>query len=138
LQQIVDFAVDNYDTAPEYLYPKTVEELLERDGKSEVFMIEDEYGIEAMCLVSRKYEHVAEIYRTVVRMDVRGHGLSKKLDEIVENTLRNAGVKKLQSFIYTNNFPSLFRRLKRGFLVEGLTRNQDGKGMNTYIMGKEL
>ena len=71
-------------------------------------------------------------------MDVRGMGVSKKMDEITESLLRNAGVKKVQTFIYVDNFPSIMRRLKRGFLVEGLLRNQDGKGMNTYIVGKEL
>lgn len=138
LQQIVDFVVENYDIAPEYLYPKTVEEFIQKDGNSEVFMIEDEYGIEAMCLVCFESPHVAEIYRTVVRLDVREQGLSKKLDEIVENALRNAGLKKVQTYVYANNLPSVFRRLKRGFLVEGLLRNQDGNGRNTYILGKEL
>lgn len=138
LQQIVNFVVENYDTAPEYLYLSTVDELIQKDGNSEVFMIEDEYGIEAMCLVNFESPHVAEVYRTVVRLDVRNRGLSKQLDETVENTLRNAGFKKVQTYIYAHNLPSVFRRLKRGFLIEGLLRNQDGNGRNTYILGKEL
>ena len=138
MQQIVDFVIDNYDNADNYLFPQNVDELVKKDGDSEVFMIEDEYGISSLCFVRVNYKHHATVYRTVVRMDVREQGLSKQLDEVVENTLRNSGVKKIESRIYVNNYPSIFRRLKRGFLVEGLMRNQDGKGKDTYLMGKEL
>lgn len=138
LQKIVDFAIDNYDDAPEHLYPKTVEELLERDGNSEVIVLEDDYGIEGMCMLRFLTPKLVESYRTIVRMDVRRRGVSKKLAEISENMLRNAGVKKIKCNVYTTNLPSLFRRLKGGFLVEGTLKNHERRGSHEYVLGKEL
>jgi predicted GNAT family acetyltransferase len=138
LQQIVDFIKENYDNAPHYLFPDTVEELLENEGSNLVFGINKGKDIVAICFATTDYPTVSTIYRTVVKKEERGNGWSKQLDEAVEKDLKDRGVKKVQSYIYTNNFPSIFRRLKRGFLVEGLTRNQDGNGKSTYIMGKEL
>lgn len=138
LQQIVDFVKDNYDNAPEYLYPKTVDELLSKEGENLIYTIFEGKELVALCFATTKYPHVSEIYRSIVKISERGRGISKKLDEFAEKELKKRGVKKIQSYIYVKNFPSLFRRLKRGFLVEGLVRNQDGNGMNTYVMGKEL
>ena len=47
LQEIVDFIKDNYE-APDYLIPESVEDLIEKHGRSEVFMLEDLHGIEAL------------------------------------------------------------------------------------------
>jgi GNAT superfamily N-acetyltransferase len=136
-QLIVDFIKDNYE-APDYLIPKSVEELVENHGTSEVFAIEDNHGIEAISFFKLITPKLAEKYRTVVRLDVRGHGLSKKLDEHIENLLRNEGVRKIKTNIDVDNFPSLFGRLKRGYLIEGLLRNHDEPGRHEYILGKEL
>lgn len=137
LQEIVDFIKDNYE-APSYLIPESVEDLIEKHGRSEVFMLEDNHGIEALSFFKLLTPKLAEKYKTVVRLDVRGHGLSKKLDEHIENLLRNEGITKIKTNIYTDNFPSLFGRLKRGYLVEGLLRNHDEPGKHEYILGKEL
>lgn len=137
LQEIVDFIKDNYE-APNYLIPQSVEELLIKDGRSEIFVIEDNYGIEAVSFFKLLTPKLAEKYRTVVRLDVRGHGLTKQIDEHVEGILRSEGVKKIKTHIYTDNFPSLFGRLKRGYLVEGLLKNHDEPGKHEYILGKEL
>jgi N-acetylglutamate synthase-like GNAT family acetyltransferase len=136
-QEIVDFIKDNYE-APEFLIPKSVEDLVEKHGLSEVFIIEDEHGIEALSFFKLLTPKLAEKYRTVVRLDVRGHGLSKKIDEHVENLLRNSGIKKIKTNIYVDNYPSLFGRLKKGYLIEGLLRNHDEPGRHEYILGKEL
>lgn len=138
LQEIVDFVVENYDNAPEHLYPKTVEELLLKDGESEVLITEDAHGIEGLCFFKFLTPSLVESYRTVVRLDVRGRHVSMKLSEIMEGMVRNMGAKKIKCHIYTDNIPSLFRRIKTGFLVEGLLRNHDEKGRHEYILGKEL
>lgn len=137
LQQIVDFVKDNYE-APEHLIFESVEELVERHGKSEVFIIEDLHGIEALSFFKIITPHLAEKHTTIVRLDVRGAGLSKQADSHIEEMLRNSGVRKIKTNIYTNNFPSLFGRLKRGYLIEGLLRDHDQQGMHEYILGKEL
>jgi len=98
----------------------------------------DNHGIEALSFFKFLTPKLVEKYRTVVRLDLRGHGLSKQLDSHIENMLRNEGVKKIKSHIYVDNFPSLFGRLKRGYLIEGLLRNHDEPGMHEYILGKEL
>jgi len=138
LQQIVDFVIDNYESAPNHLYPKTVEELLERDGKSEVVIVEDEHGIEGLCFLRFLTPKLVESYRTVVRLDVRRMGVSKKLAELSESLMRNSGVNKIKCHIYTDNLPSLFRRLKGNYIIEGLLRNHEEKGRHEYILGKEL
>ena len=137
LQEIVDFIKDNYE-APSYLIPESVEKLIQYHGNSEVFVIEDNYGIEAISFFKLLTPKLAEKYRTVVRLDVRGHGLSKKIDEHVEGLLRSEGVRKIKTNVYVDNFPSLFGRLKRGYLIEGLLRNHDEPGRHEYILGKEL
>lgn len=137
LQLIVDFIKDNYE-APSYLVPKDVQDLLINHGESEIFIIEDDYGIEGLTFFKLLTPKLAEKYRTVVRLDVRGSGLSKQMDEYVENFLRSIQVKKIKTNIYVDNFPSLFGRLKRGYLVEGLLRNHDEPGKHEYILGKEL
>ena len=138
LQQIVDFLIENYDTAPDYLIPKSVKQLLEEDGNSDIFIIEDEYGIEGVTFVKVIREKLAEVYRTVVRMDVRGRGISKQLNSVSENMLRGAGIRKIKCHIFVNNYPSLFRRLKMGYLIEGLLKNHDEPGRHEYILGKEI
>jgi len=137
LQEIVDFIKDNYE-APSYLIPESVEELVSKHGNSEIFAMYDNHGIEALSFFKFLTPKLVEKYRTVVRLDLRGHGLSKQLDSHIENMLRNEGVKKIKSHIYVDNFPSLFGRLKRGYLIEGLLRNHDEPGMHEYILGKEL
>jgi len=138
LQQIVDFAIDNYDDAPDHLYPKTVEELLEKDGRSEVIMVEDGYGIEGLCFLRFITPKLVESYRTVVRLDVRRMGVSKRLAELSETLMRNNGVEKIKCHVYTDNLPSIFRRLKGNYLIEGLLRNHEEKGRHEYVLGKEL
>lgn len=137
LQLIVDFLKDNYE-APDYLIPKSVEQLITNYGNSDVLIFEDEYGIEALSFFKVLTPKLAEKYRTVVRLDVRGHGISKKLDSNIEDLLRANGIKKIKTNIYVDNFPSLFGRLKRGYLVEGLLRNHGEPGKHEYILGKEL
>jgi len=137
LQEIVDFIKDNYE-APSYLIPESVEDLVSNHGNSEIFAMYDNHGIEALSFFKFLTPKLVEKYRTVVRLDLRGHGLSKQLDGHIENMLRNEGVKKIKSNIYVDNFPSLFGRLKRGYLIEGLLRNHDEPGRHEYILGKEL
>lgn len=137
LQEIVDFIKENYE-APKYLVPQSVEELLDFHGNSEIFIMEDAYGIEALSFFKILTPKLAEKYKTVVRLDVRGKGISKKIDENIEGLLVTSGIKKIQTSIYVDNFPSLFGRLKRGYLVEGLLRNHDEPGRHEYILGKEL
>jgi hypothetical protein len=137
LSEIVDFIKDNYE-APSYLIPQSVEELLDKHGKSEVLLIHDNYGIEALSFFHILTPSLAEKYRTVVRLDSRGRGLSKSMDEHIEGLLKTSGVKKIKTNIYVDNFPSLIGRLKRGYLVEGLLRNHDEPGRHEYILGKEL
>lgn len=137
LQLIVDFIKDNYE-APDFLIPNSVEELVAKHGDSDIVILEDEHGIEGLTFFRIIRAKLAEKYRTVVRLDVRGAGISKKLDETVEGLLQTAGIKKIKTHVYTNNFPSIFGRLKRGYLVEGLLRNHDEPGMHEYILGKEL
>ena len=137
LQEIVDFIKDNYE-APSYLIPSSIEDLISNHGNSEVFIVEDNYGIEALSFFKLLTPKLAEKYKTVVRLDVRGHGLSKQIDEHIEGLLRSEGVRKIKTNIYVDNFPSLFGRLKRGYLIEGLLRNHDEPGKHEYILGKEL
>lgn len=137
LQKIVDFIKDNYE-APTYLIPDSVEQLISQHGSSEIVVVEDEYGIEGLTFFRFQTPKLAEKYRTVVRLDVRGAGVSKKLDEIAENLIYAAGAKKIKTHVYVDNLPSLFGRLKRGYLVEGLLRNHDEPGKHEYILGKEL
>lgn len=137
LEKIVTFIKDNYE-APSYLIPQSVEELVTYHGYSEVFMIEDDYGIEALSFFKKISPNLAEKYKTVVRLDVRGIGLSKQVDEYIENILKTNGVTKIQTNVFTDNFPSIFSRLKRGYLIEGLLRNHDKLGRHEYILGKVL
>lgn len=138
LQQIVDFVIDNYDSAPESFFPQNVRELLDKNGNDEIFISEDEHGIDAICLATVKYETIVELHRGVVRLDVREMGVFKNLCSIMENTLLNNGIKKIQSFVLVNNTPSVILGIKMGMKIEGLLRNQDGRGMEVYVMGKEL
>lgn len=137
LLKIVEFIQDNYE-APEFLIPKSVSDLIEDHGKSHIIIVKDDYGIEALSLIKLITPYLAEKYRTVVRLDSRGRGISKKIDELAENFLRNQGITKIKTNIYTNNFPSLFGRLKRGYVIEGLLRNHDEQGRHEYVLGKEL
>ena len=137
LQKIVDFIKDNYE-APDFLIPESVQLLVHEHGDSEIVILEDEYGIEGVTFFKFLSPLLVEKYRTVVRLDVRGAGISKKLDDTVENLAYTAGAKKIKTNIYANNLPSIFGRLKRGYLIEGLLRNHDGPGMHEYILGKEL
>lgn len=139
LQQIVDFINDNYvDNLEGNLFPKTVEDLLEQNGNDGFYLTEDDYGIEAICFVTIKHKTIAEVHRAVVRLDVRGQGVFNELFTAMENQLRLIGVKKLQTFIFTNNIPSIVFALKRHGIIEGVLRNQDGKGASVYVVGKEI
>jgi hypothetical protein len=138
LQQIVDFVIDNYEDAPSYLIPQTVEELLEKNGNAEIVISEDDYGIDGLSFFRYISPTLVESFRTVTRMDVRSQGISKNLNETMENMLKNLGVSKIKCHIYADNYISLFRRVKMGYLIEGLLRNHDTVGQHEYILGKEL
>ena len=138
LQQIVNFVKENYDTGEDYLLPKDVNDLIKQDGDSEVFISEDDHGIDGLSFVRFRGKSLAETYRTVVRLDCRGLGVGKKLNLVIENMLRNMKIHKIKCHIFTDNFPSIFKRLKEGYLIEGLLRNHDEPGKHEYILGKEL
>jgi hypothetical protein len=138
LQKIVNFIKENYNEAPEHLYPKTVEELLKRDGESEVLVIEDGFGIEGLSFFKFISPKLVENYRTVVRLDTRRKGVSKKLSILIEGMIVSMGATKIKCHIYVDNYPSIFRRIKSGFLIEGLLRNHEEKGRHEYVLGKEL
>lgn len=137
LQQIVDFAVDNYEDSS-YEIPQNTEELLKMYGEHDYFATHDEHGIEALCFVDIRYTYVAEVSSAIVRLDLREQQLTAGLGEVVENTLLSQGVKKLIAYIHTKNKTSLITAISRDFIVEGLLRNQDGKGTDYYVVGKEL
>lgn len=138
ITKIVDFVKDNYDTEVEYLIPQNNEELIAMYGDYEYLSTEDEYGIEALLFFKVKYGVVAEVFSVVVRLDLRNNKLTKELSRLLENMLLNNGVKKITSYISVKNRRSLIMSIKRDYIIEGLLKNQDGKGTDYYVIGKEL
>lgn len=78
------------------------------------------------------------MWGTIVKEEWRGNGYGNRLNQYVENHLREEGCTKISSHIYVENLPSLILKLKRGYLIEGTLMNHDSPGQHEYILGKIL
>lgn len=85
--------------------------------------------------VKTHYDCIAEISQFVVHKDYRNQGLGKKTYMELETELKEKGFRKILCWIIHDNFASLFRALKLGFLIEGLARDNLPNN-KVYLCGK--
>lgn len=143
-QYLVDFIAKNYE-APEYLLP-TIDELEKSDltvfiasvpiDLFEAGNVGDEvFGLTFGGFVT---DSLFRTRTTIVRKDMRGKGIAKALNDDLEDYCKAHNVNKISCNIYTNNLPSLFLKLKRGYIIEGLHKDHDEIGSHEYLVSKFL
>jgi len=141
---VVNFIKENYN-APDILLP-SVEELekqhLDMVMVSEPFDFAEAGNVGEIVLgitfLKNITETLMETRTTVVRKDKRGQGVATMLNVFVEDIAKKKGINKISCHIYAENLTSLFIKLKRGYLIEGLLRDHDTKGQHEYFVSKTL
>jgi RimJ/RimL family protein N-acetyltransferase len=135
-EEIHSFIEENYD-APEHLKPG-LQELI-KSNKSFVFQrIGNEGELVGVSFYKEITPNLVETSTTVVHKKWRRAGVATLLNDKMEKIFEEKKFKKISCFIYTKNLPSIFLKLKRGYLIEGLRRNHDFQGVHEYVLGKEL
>jgi RimJ/RimL family protein N-acetyltransferase len=83
-------------------------------------------------------DNLVKMWSTVVRKDLRGLGLGNIINQQMEEMLQFIGYGKIASHIYVENLPSIFLKLKRGYIIEGTLMDHDAEGQHEYVLGKML
>lgn len=106
---------------------------------SDYYFFTDAYnvilGVTAVEPISDK---LVKLHGTVIDKDHRGKKLSSKMWSLLENQLKKDGIEKAMCEVYYDNFVQIISRLRLGFLVEGLLRDNEEIGKHEYILGKRL
>jgi len=137
--QILTLINQHYD-APEHLKVKTVKELYDKIAKdnAKVGVIKENDEIVTVSFYKKMTDHLVMTYWTIVHKAHRKKRLAYRINEEFEKIFKQQGFKKVMCDIYTDNLPSLFLKLKRGYLVEGLRKNHDLQDVHEYTLGKEI
>jgi RimJ/RimL family protein N-acetyltransferase len=141
---IINFIKNNYD-APEHLLP-TVEEFEKLDlhvllASEPVDLFEaGNVGdkILGVTFFKKVTDSLVKTRTTVVAEDYRGKGVATRLNEELEDYCKSQYVNKISCNIFVDNIPSLFLKLKRGYIVEGLLKDHIESGKDEYLVSKFL
>ena len=124
---------------------KFLEENYEVDSEAYVDNCEwiahyDEYDDKLLAVVGiDKYnDRLVFVKHMVVRKDMRGIGVFNIFFEELKDHKLLFLARKVICHVRSTNFQSLFPLLKRGFIVEGVMRNNDAVGSHIYTLGLEL
>lgn len=131
-EQVKSFYKIHYDNSSTYLMPN------QENNYQYLALCNDQGEVFAMIGLEFAYGKVAILWQLVVHTNYRGRGIASRLLDKIEPYLKVKGYIKMLGYIYTNNLPSLFLSLKKGFLVEGLMRDNDAEGSHVYTLGKSL
>jgi len=83
-------------------------------------------------------EKLFVMHSSTVKEDKRGVGLGTAINCFAHEQAKIAGCKKIASYIYVDNLASIFMKLKMGYLIEGLLRDNEEQGKHEYILGLML
>ena len=129
-QAVLNFYKRHYK-APNYLIPENLEGLYYK-------LVDEDDQILAVTKHRYPSPFLLETSSTVVHQSLRGQGIGKHLNDLVEQKAKDSGVTKITCQVYVDNLHSLMLKLKRGYIVEGLLRDHDELGKHEYILGKPL
>jgi hypothetical protein len=135
---VFDFIVGNHIEDKKDLVFKDFQDMMDKYGDCDLFSLQDEFGIETLSIVKISGIVGLEVLPTIVRLDCDKDKLTKELSVFIENTLHSGGIKKLIRYISVKDKESVTNAIERNFIVEGLLRNFNGAGKDSYILGKDL
>lgn len=81
---------------------------------------------------------LAETVKTIIYKEFRGKGYGKLLSQAIEDKVKEIGVKKIMSTIYSFNIPMISIKLKQGYKIEGFHPDHEAPGFDEYSLGKIL
>lgn len=136
-KRIKKFYIDNEN---EFVHFAEDEGLDENNVYFGFFESEDTLCSNLLGVVSLEFinDYLAKIWSTVIRKDLRGQGLGKKMNTCIQRLLFSKGYGKIATHVHTNNLASIIMKLKMGFIIEGTLRNHENEDSSEYIMGKRI
>lgn len=86
----------------------------------------------------KKSKRLVMTERTILYPKYRGQGYGTAISACLEDELKKKGFKKIICEILTFNISMLIIKIRQGFLIEGLMRDHDNRGIHQYFLGKEI
>lgn len=127
------FISEHYDTKYLLGYRSAVDIM-----KNHFIICKDGDKIVGVMGSNKESDNTLKTHTTAVHKDYRGQGVASMMNERMENFAIAQECRKMTCEIYTTNLPSLFLKLKRGYLIEGTRFNHDAEGHHDYILGLML
>lgn len=129
-QAILNFYKRHYKTFP-HLIPNNLEGLYYK-------LVDDDDQLLAVTKHTYPTPFLLRTSSTVVHKDLRGQGIGRILNKLVEDKAKENGVTKISCNIFVDNIPSIVLKLKLGYIIEGTLYDHDELGKHEYILGKKL
>lgn len=131
-EELYNFYCRHYN-APSYLLPESPDDI-----EGSYYAVVDVDAIIGVTKCSYPSPFSMKTSSTVVHSAMRRQGIATLLHSTIEGIVREKGVSKIYCHIYVDNLASIIVKLKSGYLVEGLLKDQDEPGKHEYIMGKTI
>lgn len=131
LELAEDLYFNHHSTPKEFLADKLPE-------ANYCFVTNEDSELIGITSYNAKGKYLVITERTILFPKYRGQGYGALISQKLEDILREKGFKKIICEILTFNTEMLIIKIKQGFLIEGLMRNHDDKGIHQYFLGKEL